>query len=440
MPINKKSIGIMKKIILAIFDISLFSVSNTVCCYFVNMGKVFETPYSHIIFNYFHFFIISALIVTINYCFGLYRSIWAFAGADEIVSCTVASFFDTVALFLIDKILFKRILGYNNIMPFYAYILMFIFVIFCTCVPRIGYRTARKYIHNTRIRFTNSDGRNKKRVMIVGAGYMGNAVIDDILANQNSKYKVVVAIDDNPAKKGKRINHIKIAGNCSQIPQIADKYEVDEIIICIPSATKKRQNEILKIALETGRRVKTSPSIEEILESNDEKSKKIRNVEISDLLARDEIKLDIKVCKYLIDKTILVTGGGGSIGSELCMQCARYKPRTIIIFDVYENCAFELANELNEKYKDSINIYVRIGSVRDVDRLNEVFEEFHPDVVFHAAAHKHVPLMEDSPCEAVKNNVFGTYNVAVAADRFKVSKMVILSTDKAVNPTNVMGA
>ena len=156
-------------------------------------------------------------------------------------------------------------------------------------------------------------------------------------------------------------------------------------------------------------------------------------------MSRPEVKLDKKVCRYLIVKTVLVTGGGGSIGSELSTQVARYNPKSIVIFDIYENCAFELQNDLNDKYGDEIDISVRIGSVRDMDRLREVFEEFHPDVVFHAAAHKHVPLMEDSPCEAVKNNVFGTYNVAMVADEFKVDKMVILSTDKAVNPTNVMG-
>ena len=169
-------------------------------------------------------------------------------------------------------------------------------------------------------------------------------------------------------------------------------------------------------------------------------AQRIRNVEISDLLSRPEVTLDKKICRYLIGKTILVTGGGGSIGSEICMQVARYNPDKIVIFDIYENCAFELFNALNEKYNGEIDVYVRIGSVRDTKRLDEVFAEFHPDVVFHAAAHKHVPLMETSPCEAVKNNVFGTYNVAVAADKFKVPKMVILSTDKAVNPTNVMGA
>ncbi|MDE6156466.1 MAG: polysaccharide biosynthesis protein, partial [Eubacterium sp.] len=223
------------------------------------------------------------------------------------------------------------------------------------------------------------------------------------------------------------------------IPQIVKEYNVDEIIICIPSADKKTLNKIYKIAVSTEKTVKTTPSMQEILKDS-KKMRNTRNVEINDILSRDEVKLDIRVCRYLIDTTILVTGGGGSIGSEICNQCARYNPRTIVIFDIYENCAFELANDLKDKYGDSINIYVRIGSVRDIKRLEEVFEEFNPDVVFHAAAHKHVPLMEDSPCEAVKNNVIGTYNVALTADKFNVPKMVILSTDKAVNPTNVMGA
>lgn len=189
--------------------------------------------------------------------------------------------------------------------------------------------------------------------------------------------------------------------------------------------------------MKTSASVKISPSVEEFLEPGG--PRKARKIEISDLLSRPEVKLDKKVCRYLVGKTILVTGGGGSIGSEICMQVARYNPKTIVVFDIYENCAFELENDLIDKYDDQIDVQVRIGSVRDVDRLREIFSEFKPDVVFHAAAHKHVPLMEDSPCEAVKNNVFGTYNVAKMADEFKVPKMVILSTDKAVNPTNVMG-
>lgn len=433
---SRKLNGNLKKVLLGIIDIFLFFIANASICFFITNGHIFNVKYSEILFNYLHFFIMCFSVITVNTLCGLYRSVWTYAGTDEAVSCTVASFVDAGMLFVVDKLLFKAILGYSEVLPFYAYILDAFFLIFVTCLPRLGYRVARRKLG--RIRHSLSNDRSLKRVMIVGAGYMGNAIIEDLKENHAEKYKVVVAIDDNPAKKRKRINHIKIAGNCNRIPEIAEKYEIDEIIICIPSATKARLNEIMKIALQTGKKIKISPSLDEMLENNSN-YRKIKDVDITDLLSRDEVKLDIKVCKYLIDKTILVTGGGGSIGSELCMQCARYQPKKIIIFDIYENTAFELAGDLKAKYGDTIDIQIRIGSVRDVKRLEEVFNEFQPDVVFHAAAHKHVPLMEDSPCEAVKNNVFGTYNVAVTADKFKVSKMVILSTDKAVNPTNVMG-
>lgn len=434
---NKKLTGKLKIVLLGIIDIGLFFLANILICYFTNGGKIFNIPYSSVLFNYVHFILLSAIVVIVNACFNLYKSVWTFAGTDEIVSCTVASCVSTVLFFITDKILFKSLLHYNEILPFYSYILGLFFIIFFTSMPRLGYRVLRKYF--SRAKFFSFNNRNMKRVMIVGAGYMGNAIIEDIRTNRADRYIPAVAIDDNPAKKGKRINHVKIAGNCNEIPRIAAKYDIDEIIICIPSATKTRINEIVQIALNTGKKIKISPSIEDILEDS-ANYKKLKEVDITDLLSRDEIKLNVKVCRYLIDKVILVTGGGGSIGSEICMQCARYNPKAIIIFDIYENTAFELANDLKNKYGDDIDIQVRIGSVRDSDRLREIFEEFHPDVVFHAAAHKHVPLMEDSPCEAVKNNVFGTYNVAVMADKYNVSKMVILSTDKAVNPTNVMGA
>lgn len=434
----KKFTGLIKKILLALIDISLFAASNIFVFYIINGGDFKAFAYDAVLFNAWHLLGLSAAIVAINYVFKLYKSVWTFAGTKEILNCTYASFFDTAVLFLVDKIIFKHILG-HQIMPVYAYVLDFILVIVFTCLPRIGFRIVRNEFVWIQTDNLKNKNRNIKNVMIVGAGYMGNSVIDDIKSNQRDKYKVVVAVDDNPQKIGKNLNNVKIAGNCSQIPDIVEKYNVDDIIICIPSATRKRQNEITQIAVSTGKKVKMTPSMQEILQDSTN-MRRIRNVEITDLLARDEVKLDIRVCRYLIDKTILVTGGGGSIGSELCKQCARYNPKTIIIFDIYENCAFELENELKETYGDNINIHVRIGSVRDPQRLEEIFEEFHPDVVFHAAAHKHVPLMEASPCEAVKNNVFGTYNVALAADRYKVAKMVILSTDKAVNPTNVMGA
>ena len=267
---------------------------------------------------------------------------------------------------------------------------------------------------------------------------MGNFIIDELRNDHYREGRPVIALDDNPAKYKKRINGVKIVGICDDLPRLTEKYKIDEIIFCIPSAAPARRRDLVNLAMGTKANVKISPSVQEFWE-NGNGAQRIRNVEISDLLSRPEVTLDKKICRYLIGKTILVTGGGGSIRSEICMQVARYNPDKIVIFDIYENCAFELFNALNEKYNGEIDVYVRIGCVRDTKRLDEVFAEFHPDVVFHAAAHKHVPLMEVSPCEGVKNNVFGTYNVAVAADKFKVPKMVILSTDKAVNPTNVMG-
>ncbi len=433
---NSKFKAAFRKWMLAFVDITLFAVSNFGICYVVGGGEITRFGYHSILWNAYHVIGLSIIIVFINYLFKLYKSVWTFAGTKEIMNCIQASFFDTLALYLVDRIICRMIFQLP-ILPVYAYVLEFAIMIVCTCAPRIGYRILRNEIRGYSVIYTKKN--HLKRVMIVGAGYTGNVIITDLKTNQSNKYMPVVAVDDNPAKRGKRLQGVKIAGCCDEIPQIVKEYNVDEIIICIPSADKKTLNKIYKIAVSTEKTVKTTPSMQEILKDS-KKMRNTRNVEINDILSRDEVKLDIRVCRYLIDTTILVTGGGGSIGSEICNQCARYNPRTIVIFDIYENCAFELANDLKDKYGDSINIYVRIGSVRDIKRLEEVFEEFNPDVVFHAAAHKHVPLMEDSPCEAVKNNVIGTYNVALTADKFNVPKMVILSTDKAVNPTNVMGA
>ncbi|MGN1168835.1 MAG: polysaccharide biosynthesis protein, partial [Acutalibacteraceae bacterium] len=280
---------------------------------------------------------------------------------------------------------------------------------------------------------------NKKleRVMIVGAGDMGMIIIKELEANGYKKGKPVVAVDDNPLKKGQSIRGVPVKGNCSEIVELAEKYKIDTIIICIPSASDERVNEILHTCVSTGCHLKISPSMLEMVENTDPK---VRDVNISDLLSRPEVKLDTEVCKYVTDKTVLVTGGGGSIGSELCRQISKYKPSKIIILDIYENNAFVLKSQLDRHYSGDTEIIIRIGSVRDETRLREIFEEFHPDVVFHAAAHKHVPLMEDCPKEAVKNNVFGTYNLAKTAVEFNVERFVSISTDKAVNPTNVMGA
>lgn len=419
---------LLKQAIIIFMDIFLFSLSYMAMCFVTQNGKIAGTSYAGIAFNYLHFFLAAFLAVLINLAFGMYKSVWTFAGTDEMVRGIGAALVETASLFIIDRVIFMH----EGRIAYYAYILCGIFVGVFIIVPRLGFRFLKQFTLSTLRMNAKYD-----RVMIVGAGFMGNFVID-ALYNENFRTgQPVIAVDDNPNKKGRKINGVKVVGNCNDIPYLAERYKIDQIIICIPSASRARQKEVINAAMQTKAKVKISPSVEDMFDEN--AKRKVRNVDISDLLSRPEVKLDKKVCRYLIGKTVLVTGGGGSIGSEICRQVARYHPKTVIIFDICENYAFELENELFDKYGEEIDIEVRIGSVRDMKRLHEIFEEFKPEVVFHAAAHKHVPLMEDSPCEAVKNNVFGTYHVAVAADYHHVQKMVILSTDKAVNPTNVMG-
>ncbi len=428
----KRMDAFSRKAVIAILDAVLLILSNGLTCYFTMDGRIADTGYSDIVFSAWHIGIIAVLGVAINSIFGLYNSVWSYAGFDEIIrSVFSATVIDAVLLF-VDRVMFVRVFGIQGRLRLYSYVIMWLLFACCIAGTRIAYRIIRSLLSRIAARSSKNE-----RVLIVGAGFMGDFVIEMLRHDDYKNGRPIVAVDDNPVKLHKKIEGIKIVGNCDDIPKIAEKYRIDTIILCLPSASKKRQKEILSIAMQTKCTVKTSPSQEEMFDAGN--PKRIRNVDITDLLSRPEITLDKKACSYLVDATVLVTGGGGSIGSEICSQVARYKPKKIIIFDIYENCAFELANHLIEKYGDTIDIYVRIGSVRDIDRLHEIMDEFHPDVVFHAAAHKHVPLMEDSPCEAVKNNVFGTYNVAVAADEYKVNKMVILSTDKAVNPTNVMG-
>lgn len=428
-----KITSLCKKAVIVIVDFILYFIANTAIVYLTLGGHVRSTDYSSILFSYVHLFATLVILYLINKLLDLYRSVWTFAGVDEIARTIVAALLSSFSLFILDRVVFAKWLNYPGWLPFYAYFLMFVLEFVALCAPRIGFRLFKRYTG----RAANLSGKHK-RVMIVGAGFMGDFFINELIISNYKDGYPVLAVDDSPAKFHKRINGVKVRGTCADIPELAQRYDIDIIMICLPSASRTRQKEIIDIAMQTKCAIKISPSVNEFLEDG-ASARKIRNIEIKDLLARPEVKLDKKVCRYLIGKTVLVTGGGGSIGSELCNQVARYNPKAIIIFDIYENCAFELANELNKKYDGTPEIHIRIGSVRDIDRLREVFEEFKPDVVFHAAAHKHVPLMENSPCEAVKNNVFGTYNVAQVCNEFEVEKIVTLSTDKAVNPTNVMG-
>ena len=372
----------------------------------------------------------------------LYNNLWRYMSFYELLStvfCTGAAtvvflLFDSIGQLLqntgvIDTDFFKR-------MPYIVYIDSFLLICFFSVGIRMFYTAFRTISSDAKRR----RGSANKRIMIIGAGDMGSSIIYEMSVSGYKFGSPVVIVDDDTSKLNSAIRGIPILGTIKDIPELVKKLEINEIIFCIPSATAERKREILEIAMSTGCNLKTAPNIDDLTGVNDRISERIRDVDVLDLLARPEVKLDTEVCKYLKNQTVLVTGGGGSIGSELCRQIARYAPDKIVIFDIYENNAFTLKNSLDRRYHGAPQIEIRIGSVRDIERLQEIFEEFNPSSVFHAAAHKHVPLMEDSPYEAVKNNVLGTYNVCHCANEYGVKNFVLLPPDKAVNPTNVMGA
>ena len=381
---------------------------------------------------------VTAIFIVLYYAFKIYSSMWEYAGIREIFNVTLATAIGGISGVAVDLILSS--LGAaaselkNGCFDAYFYIFGTLVAAILVSGMRVGYRLVRRYYRESALK------RDEKldRVMIVGAGDMGMIIINELEVNNYAKGKPIIAVDDNPLKVGKRIRGIPVKGTCEQIPELAKKYDINTIIMCLPSVDSERQTEILRIAVKTGCKLKTSPSLLEMTDTT--QGGRIRDVNITDLLSRPEVELNRDVCGYLKDQVVLVTGGGGSIGSELCRQVSKYHPKKIVVFDIYENSAYLLKQQLDAYHKGNPEIDIRIGSVRDEKRIREVFDEFHPSIVFHAAAHKHVPLMEDSPKEAVKNNVFGTYNVASIAIEYKVKRFVNISSDKAVNPANVMGA
>lgn len=279
----------------------------------------------------------------------------------------------------------------------------------------------------------------RKRTMIIGAGYTASVILEEI-SRQDSIYDPICMIDDDPDKLGRIINEIEVVGNTQDIAIIVQKYAIDVIIFAIPSLGGEARQRILTDCNKTKCQVKVLPFMSEMID-NVNITKQMRDINIGDLLGRQQITFDdVGVASYIYDKVVMVTGGGGSIGSELCRQIAKYKPRRIIIVDVYENCAYNIQQEMLRTYGKDYDLHVEIVSITDYDKMDELFKEFRPQIIFHAAAHKHVPLMETVPEEAVKNNIFGTYNVVLLADKHNVQKFIMISTDKAVNPTNVMGA
>ena len=357
----------------------------------------------------------------------LYRSVWTFAGTREVVLIFGASALTTV-LQAFGMIMFQMVV------PRSYYLLFFFLMLVTTIVTRFSYRAMRLMKH----RFSKGE-HEILNTMIIGAGEAGNIIIREMQASRHLSRRVRCLIDDNPSKKGKYLHGVEVVGNRNDIVEMAKKYKIDEIVIAIPTLQASDRREIIRLCNETGCKMKVLPGVYQLI--NEEVSvSKLREVSIEDLLGRDSVQIDLgSVEGYLTGKTILVTGGGGSIGSELCRQIAKCNPKCLIIFDIYENNAYEIQQELRRKYP-YLHLEVLIGSVRNTNRIESVMQLYRPDIVFHAAAHKHVPLMEDSPNEAIKNNVFGTFKTARAADKYGVKKFVLISTDKAVNPTNIMGA
>lgn len=381
---------------------------------------------------------VTAIFIVLYYAFKIYSSMWEYAGIREVWNVALATIIGGISGIAVDLIL-SSIGGAasklnNGCFDAYFYVFGTLVAIILVAGMRILYRLVRRYYREKSL----EKDEKLDRVMIVGAGDMGMIIINELEVNNYSRGKPIIAVDDNPLKVGKRIRGIPVKGTCDQIPELAKKYDINTIIMCLPSVGSERQTEILRIAVKTGCKLKTSPNLLEMTDTSH--GGRIRDVNITDLLSRPEVELNRDVCGYLKDQIVLVTGGGGSIGSELCRQVSKYHPKKIVVFDIYENNAYLLKQQLDAYHKGNPEIDIRIGSVRDPKRLREVFDEFHPSIVFHAAAHKHVPLMEDSPKEAVKNNVFGTFNVASIAVEYNVKRFVNISSDKAVNPANVMGA
>lgn len=415
---------------LVIYDI--FAVNFS---YFVALWMRFDLKYSAIPKEYLSAFvkfapIYTVLCILVFWFFRLYRSLWRFASYKELVNAAAATVVTSVIQVLGITFLFHR-------MPFSYYLWGALVQFILTLGIRFSYRF---YLLETK-------GRNKVEnkvplhpVMIVGAGNAGHMILRDINKTKNTRDEVLCFIDDNSNKWGRFIDGIPIEGGRDEILPAVEKYGIEKIYIAIPSASRQELRDLINICKETGCQIKNLPALYQLVTGEISVSR-MKDVAIEDLLGRDPIKTDLsEVFSFLNGKTVLITGGGGSIGSELARQVASHQPKLLVLFDIYENNIYNIQQELRRKYKTDLNMICLIGSVRDSRRIWDVMETYKPDVVFHAAAHKHVPLMEVSPCEAIKNNSIGTYKTAYAAMANGVKRFVLISTDKAVNPTNVMGA
>jgi len=421
----------LKTLLLLLLDALVISVSFFIALLIINnlsltmdLFKNFLTEIPVIIFMYWIIFEL----------FQMYRSLWQFASFEEIIKGILANAMATMIAYYLVKWM------YPHPQAFSFYFLAFFVATFGTLSSRLSFRIFRLIK-----KFFIYEEMTKKAI-IIGAGSAGVLVLEEIAKNQDLDGRVIGFVDDDTRKIGKTIHSVEVLGVCDNVDIIIHENEIDIVYVAIPKASQQRTTEILNLIEQTGAQIKLFPPFYELLRDRKDTSVKLRDLKIEDLLGRDEIKLEEDGIRDYIDgKTVVVTGGGGSIGSELCRQLRHFNPLKIVIIDIYENNVYDLQMEFDRMYRlnkvrHKPEIVVLIASVRDEKRIDDIFEQYRPDVIFHAAAHKHVPLMEFSPNEALKNNVLGTYNVAKIADKYEVDKFVMISTDKAVNPTNIMGA
>ncbi len=420
---------IIRALMLAFVDIWTIAIGYFLALYirfdfvYRNIPEIYLDNYIKIMPAYI------ACAIVIFYCCRLYHSIWRFASVSEFMRIIIAFLLLQIPALLVNYV-------WKIYMPYAFWLVGFLLSFFFVVIVRFSYRFIRS---GQKILEQRTKNYGCERVMVIGAGSAGKMLIHELIMSSHLSAKACCIIDDNPAKKNRFLDGVPIVGNRHDIPEMVAKYEITKIIYAVPTTTGKDRREILNICRDTGCEVQVVPGIYQMVDGKVSVSN-LRPVQIEDLLGRDEVVVDnARIHSFIEGKVVMVTGGGGSIGSELCRQIARENPKLLLIFDIYENNAYQIQQELQRKYR-YLRFETLIGSVRNTNRLKSIFEKYHPDIIYHAAAHKHVPLMEMSPNEAIKNNVIGTYKLAKAAAEHGVKRFVMISTDKAVNPTNIMGA
>lgn len=412
----------------------LYDVVAIIASYFFALWFRFDCRYTAIPKEYLlkysrYILIYTAICIFVFLIFHLYKSIWRFASYTELRRVIGA----TAVTFIVNLI------G-SYVLKVRMPISYFLFGIVFQFIAILGVRFLYRFLLLQKKHFAQTvNDSSKTRVLLVGAGEAGQMILRDIKASDETNDKVCCIVDDNSNKWGRYIDDVRVVGGRDSIMEAVEHYHIQKIVVAIPSASAEDKRDILNICKETGCELKNLPGMYQFV-TGEIKATALKEVNVEDLLGRETIKVNMdEIFKYIEGKICMVTGGGGSIGSELCRQIAAHSPKQLIIFDVYENNAYDIQQELKKKHP-TLNLVVLIGSVRDSKRIDEVFSKYKPDIVYHAAAHKHVPLMEDSPCESIKNNAIGTYKTAYAAMMNGCKKFVLISTDKAVNPTNIMGA